>query len=80
MLRVKVRAGFVCWMSFDPIRYYLDGEEFDCTVEEYWAHAHQLEIITGDPNALAAIAAIDETAVAATITASKTTTSKSAAA
>lgn len=64
MLRVRVREGFVCWMSFNPMLYYLPGHEFDISVEDYWAHAHQLEIIDGDPYALAAVAAVDESAVA----------------
>jgi hypothetical protein len=74
MLRVKVRDGFVCWMSFNPMLYYLPGQEFDISIEDYWGHAHQLEIIDGDPNALSAVAKIDSAAVAKVATVSKTTT------
>jgi hypothetical protein len=74
MLRVKVRDGFVCWMSFNPMLYYLPGQEFDISIEDYWGHAHQLEIIDGDPNALLAVAKIDSAAVAKVATVSKTTT------
>lgn len=73
MLKVRVREGFVCWMSFNPMLYYLPGQEFECTLEDYWGHAHQLEIIEGDPNALSAVAAVDETAVAKATTTTKTT-------
>jgi hypothetical protein len=78
MLKVRVREGFVCWMSFNPMLYYLPGQEFECTLEEYWDHAHQLEIIEGDPYALSAVAAVDEAAVAkaTTTTASSKTAAK----
>jgi hypothetical protein len=73
MLKVKVREGFVCWMSFNPMLYHLPGQEFDISIQDYWGHAHQLEIIEGDPEALRAVAAVDESAVSNAKT-TKTTT------
>lgn len=76
MLKVRVREGFVCWMSFNPMLYYLPGHEFEISIADYWDHAHQLEIISGDPNALSAIASVDESAVAAATTTTTTTRAK----
>jgi hypothetical protein len=73
MLKVKVREGFVCWISFSPITYYVCPQEFNCTIEQYWQHAHQLEILEGDPDALAQVASVDESAVSSAVAAAKTT-------
>jgi hypothetical protein len=71
MLKVKVRDGFVCWISFSPITYYLPGQEFDCTIEQYWQRAHQLDILEGDPDAIAQVASVDESAVSSAKTTTK---------
>jgi hypothetical protein len=75
MLKVRVREGFVCWISFSPATVYVAPQEFECTIEQYWKHAHQVEILEGDPEALSQVANVDEFAVssAKTTKTSKTT-------